>query len=191
MVSLKDLLDKGILIDQELKHKGIDEGLLDRLVEKYGDDLGIIDEDLLATVTKPDAASGVRVVWSYNEEPKKRTYDDFVTSLQKRYRELERILKTRQELLTTTSINRIKQKKEREPVACIGMIIDKTETNNHNYIFTIEDMTSQIKVIITDKKKDVYELAKDLQLDETIGVTGMGGKDIIFADNIILPDIPL
>jgi DNA polymerase II small subunit len=44
---------------------------------------------------------------------------------------------------------------------------------------------------VTEKKRGAFDLAKDLQYDEVIGVSGMAGGDIIFVDNIIYPDIPL
>ena len=49
----------------------------------------------------------VKIIYSYNDEPKKRELQDFVEYFNNRYKALERILKQRQELKNTISINRI------------------------------------------------------------------------------------
>ncbi len=55
----------------------------------------------------------------------------------------------------------------------------------------MEDTTATIKVIITKTKPEVYNTAKDTVLDEVIGISGTTGENIIFANTIIFPDIPL
>ncbi len=195
MVTTQELLDQGVLIDPELVKQGIPQEQLDAAVREHGDDLLVVDQELLdnlQTVKKPKEEGGnVEVVWSYEEKPRKRTYDHFVKALQIRYRAIERMLKQRQELSTTTSVSRIQAKKDRERVSFIAMVVEKNETANKNYIFTVEDMSGQIKVLVTQKDKDLFELAKDVQLDEVIGITGMGAGEIVFADQLLYPDIPL
>ncbi len=132
----------------------------------------------------------VNVLFSYEKEPTKRTVQDFVAYFNQRYKALERILHSRQELRGLTSIARINQKKDRELVSIIGMVEDKQNTKNDNIILTIEDPTDTIKVIIT-KENEHFATAKDIVYDEVIGVVGYSGNGIIFANNIILPDIPI
>jgi len=100
-------------------------------------------------------------------------------------------LKQRQELINTTSINRINQKKDREQTSMIGMISEKKYTKNGNYIFTIEDKTGSIKVLANKNKPDLFKIAKDMVLDEVIGVAGVNGDGIIFANSLIYPDTPM
>jgi DNA polymerase II small subunit len=154
----------------------------------------MIDEDLLVELKEDvpaEKASKVKVVWSYDEPAEKRTYDSFVKSLQLRFKSMERILKGRQELSTVTSITRIRSKNDREQASLIAMVLDKQETANGNIMFTLEDMSGQIKALVNKSKQDIFAMAKDVQLDEILGFTGMGAGEIIFIDNIILPDIPL
>ena len=40
-------------------------------------------------------------------------------------------------------------------------------------------------------KKEVYDIARDLVLDEVVGVAGVMGEKIIFCNSIILPEIPI
>jgi DNA polymerase II small subunit len=55
----------------------------------------------------------------------------------------------------------------------------------------VEDPTGEIAVLISVNNTELHKFAKELVLDEIIGITGSYGKDIIFANSIILPDIPL
>lgn len=197
MVNIQQLLDNGVLIDPELLAKGIDEDILALAVKEYGDDLLVINREMLTSLEKKrseqkSALKGnVKVVWSYNQVSHKRSYNDFVKALQMRFKEIEIMLKARQELSMTTSIARIRAKQEREHVACIGMVVEKQTTSNGNIILTIEDKSASIKALISEKKKDLFTLANDIQLDEILGFTANGAGEIIFVDNIFYPDIPL
>lgn len=78
-----------------------------------------------------------------------------------------------------------------ERVAVIGMIREKRETANKNIILVVEDPTGFINVLVTKTKLDLFALIKQCVLDEVIGVVGTLGDSIIFANNILLPDVPL
>lgn len=132
----------------------------------------------------------VRVSFSYKEEPKKREPQDFVDYFNNRYKALEKILKHRQELKNTISINKIINKKEKEGIAVIGMVSGKQITKNGNLMIIIEDPTGQRRVLVNKNKPQLFNEAKDIVLDEVIGVTGVNADTIIFASNIIWPDTP-
>lgn len=201
MVSLQQLMDRGVFVDPELEGQDIDEELLQKAVDVHGDDLLVIDRELLENLKIPQEKEGsyspskeespVKVIWSYEQPSKKRSYDDFVKAQQWRFREMEKLLKTRQELSMTTSLIRIRGKKDREHVSTIAMVMEKSETHNGNFILTVEDFSGQLKVLIGKKDPELYAIGKDLQLDEIIGITGSGAGEIIFADGIIFPDVPL
>ncbi len=152
----------------------------------------LISPDLLEDVPagQPEEVKDFKVVFSYTSQSKKRSCDDFVSFFNHRYKALESVLRNRPELSNTTSISRIKQKKARESVALIGLILDKQETKNKNIILTLEDLSGSIRVLVNKSKPELLELAKELTYDEVIGVTGMGGPGMVFASNILLPDIP-
>ncbi len=132
----------------------------------------------------------VNVVISYINKPRKYNVQDFTNFFLSRYRYLESLLKQRQELKNIATINRILQKKEKENVAVIGIIEEIGETKSGNVIITLEDPTGKIKVVITKKDKDLFAAAKDLVVDEVIGVAGMSSEKFIFANNLVWPDIP-
>lgn len=146
---------------------------------------------LINSSQKANPASTVNVTFSYNKMPHKREVSDFVSYFNARYNTMIKLLQQRTDLNSATSISRIRAKKERETVTFIGMIYNKQKTKNGNIILTMEDPTGTIKVII-NKEKSSFSTADDLVLDEVIGITGSyAPPDVIFANNIIIPDIPI
>jgi len=133
----------------------------------------------------------VFVVKDYKEDIKKRDVQDFVSYFRVRYEALKKILINRKELSEAISIGRVFNKNTRDKIAIIGIVNEKHVTKKGNIILDLEDLTSKIKVILKDTDKELFNLAQDIVLDEVIGVTGFNNKNVIFADNIILPDVPL
>ncbi|MFT4313481.1 MAG: metallophosphoesterase [Candidatus Woesearchaeota archaeon] len=137
----------------------------------------------------------VTVVKSYKDNHHDITVSDFTKHYQIRLDYMSAMLKNRTELENLSSIHRILQKSENEKISLIGFIYDIRETKNGHLMLTIEDKTEKIRVCVvnSEQKKELFDFAKDLVLDDIVGITGtvMAGKDpIIFADEIILPDIP-
>lgn len=134
----------------------------------------------------------VKIVWQYDDKPRKRAINDFISYFNARFKALESLLRQRQELVNTTSIARVQNKKDRETVSIIGIVSDKQVTKNENIILTLEDRTGSTKVIVSKGKADVYALARDTVRDEVIGITGTtGGNNAIFANTLVFPDIPV
>lgn len=135
--------------------------------------------------------NNVILVKSYNNPPKKREPQDFVHYYNKRYESLKKILLNRIELQNTLSISRVLNKNNREEISIIGMVIEKNVTKNDNLIITIEDITGQISILINKSKPELYEKAKNITLDEVIGVLGIASNKLIFVNNLLFPDVPL
>ena len=131
-----------------------------------------------------------KVMVNYAHIAKKYSVKDFSNVFRSRYKFLERIIRGHPEMKGVTSISRVLQKKEKENCAIIGVVFDIALTKNNNYIITVEDLTGQIKVIISQKNKEVFEQAKELIFDEVVGIVGSNSGDIMFASEIIWPDIP-
>ncbi len=151
-----------------------------------------IEEEMVLEKEKDEfmKKNKIKITASYSEKSKKRKVPDFVNYFTARYKEIEKILRTRAELQNLTSISRINAKKEKDNVALIGFVYEKSLTKNKNIMLKIEDPTGMVKVVVTQKKEELFRLAEEIQLDEVIGITGMYDK-IIFANNILLPDVPL
>ena len=146
---------------------------------------------LLAETKPQEQPSELKILFSYQDKSKKRDFQDFVGLFNARYRLIERILRNRQELTNTLSINRILAKKDKEHISIIGIVKDKTITKNKNIILALEDPTGTIKVLVNKTKPELYDQAKNIVHDEVIAVIGVNGENIIFANNILWPDVPL
>ena len=188
---INSLLEQGILPTPDMFEEGESDQTKD-LIENHQN---LKKSSSVSLVSQPKEViikdSSVKVVFSYNKPSKKRTINDFVQLFNHRFKALERIIRTRPEMEGTVSINKLHFKNERDSVSIIGMISQKSVTKNKHIIISLEDLSGQSKVLISKNNKELHDIAKDLVLDEVIGISGTSGKDIIFANNIIFPDIPL
>ena len=142
----------------------------------------------------PRASSGISIVKHYAKKPKKRSYQDFVGYWNARFTAMERFLRSRQDLRGVMSIDRTKQfsaSGDKGKSAIIGIVLDKRETKNGHLVLEIEDRSGSLAVLCTKGKAEVFDVAKDLCLDEMIGVVGSLREGTMFADSIVLPSLPV
>ncbi len=142
-------------------------------------------------ILSQESSKGVVSLKSYNKKSIKRTVQDFVSYYKIRYNFLRKVLMNRSELQNTVSITRLLNKNEREEVSLIGLVMDKNTTKNGNILIKLEDITGEISVLINKNKNDLYKVAKDIVLDEVVGIKGMVGNKIVFANDIYFPGIPV
>ncbi|MDP2908387.1 MAG: DNA-directed DNA polymerase II small subunit [Nanoarchaeota archaeon] len=161
--------------------------------EKINSLLGEIKEEerTIELLPEENEQGSVIVIDEYKEDEKKREMQDFVKYFKYRYNVLKEVLQERIELRNPISINRISNQNQGEPITLIGLIIDKRVTKNGNISLTLEDPTGSVNVLVNKGKTDIYNLAKNTVLDEVIGVNGSCGNNIIFANDILFPDVPL
>ncbi|RME52538.1 hypothetical protein D6783_04500 [Candidatus Woesearchaeota archaeon] len=131
----------------------------------------------------------VHLVKNYTKKTTKREVADFVQHYTIRFKTIERMIRQRPEARGTTTIQRAMQS-QAETSTIIGMICEKQETKNKNIILEVEDLTGRAKVIISQNNNELLQQAKDLFLDEIIGITARKGDGVFFATDIIHPDIP-
>jgi DNA polymerase II small subunit len=146
--------------------------------------------DFLKKEENPKENKYVKVIDSYEEDSKERDIQDFVAYLNARYKSMELILRNRQELQNIISINRLYNKKDRETVSVIGMVVSKNKTKNNNLMLELEDPTGSIKVLINKNKPDLYAKVENTILDEVIAVKGVNGDRIVFANSVVWPELP-
>lgn len=153
----------------------------------------ILDFEETAEETKEDKKenlSGVKLIYCHEENAKKRTVEDFVAHFNKRFEEIRKFLLNRSELPNLLPANKIAAKKDRETVSIIGLIGEKIITKNGNLLLRIEDQGGEIMILVNKTKKELFESAKSLVADDIIGVSGTNSKDYLFANTILLPDVP-
>ena len=207
MSIVKSFLEKGILISPEVikdpllleKLSQIDDELLEQdvvidkaFLSKAGllSEPSSLGEDASKEATKE--TSNIKVLFSYNKPPGKISVNDFVVYFNKRFEALTSFLRQRKELQSVISISRVKTKRNsKDRVTTAGLVFDKSLTKTGKIVIKLEDTTGIIPVIVSDKYKEAYDMAKDLVLDEAIGVEGVCFSDALFANKIFIPDIPL
>ena len=152
---------------------------------------GIFNDDKEFSDDGGAEEGGLVILQNYKDRDKKREVSDFVGDLRARYNALKEMLVSRQELRDVVSINRVLNRAERGNVAVIGMVKDKRETKKGNILLCLEDLSGEINVVVNKTRNELYELANDIVLDEVIGVNGVNGEGIIFANNVVLPEVPI
>ena len=168
-------------LEDQITPMNINYAIIDKLQK-----LNLIDDNEF----KASNESSISIVHSYKDESKKREIQHFVSYFKVRYEKLKKILMDRPDLQNAISIKRALEKNARESIALIGLVTDKRITKKGNYLITIEDPTGEIKFVII-KDKESGKDAKDIVLDEVIGVTGTTGEGIVFANELFFPDVPL
>ena len=191
----ESLIEKGVLVSPEILEKKFDSKLIEKVADFFGDDLDVLDEELIINFKKKlkkDTESRVKIIKDYVKEPKKREFSDFVKMFNNRFKQLSSILQNRQELQRLTSLARLKNKSSNEKISIIAMVLDKNYTKNNNIILSVEDPTGIATVVVRKEgDKDLYDLANDIVLDEVIGLSGTWLNTALFPDNIYFPDVPV
>ena len=151
----------------------------------YKQFLGFLEDE---SNEEEEQSKAVSVSFSYSEEPHKREVRDFVSYFNVRFRALSTILMSRPELRGATSIKNIAAKGDRASVSVIGIVVAKRQTKNQNIMVTLEDPTGTTNVLINKNKPELYDDANTLVLDEVVGVAGVSGENIVFANSLLWPD---
>jgi len=180
---IREYLKKGHLVSPEfiesLEKKSVK--------DKQGEDNLIGERN-----EEPPCYSEGRVVIlkNYKEKFKKRSVEDFVSYFRNRFEGIKNILINRPELQNLISINKLKTYPVGKEVSVMGLVSEKSITKTGNIILIIEDITGKVKVVVSKNKKETYDVANELVLDEVVGIKGSSNTDIIFVNEIYHPDIP-
>lgn len=188
------LVGKGVLVNADFLEKLNDSGIVEQMhakLEQNPEPQQILEFQKNTETAPKTTEAKVKVLWEYETEYNKRKIQDFVNYFNARYKLLEKMLIQRPEMQNITSIARLLNKQDKETVSIIGMVTEKRLTRNENIIVTVEDNTGQISVVFSKNKQDLFTQAKDLVLDEVIGIGCSTGENILFANSILFPDIPL
>jgi len=151
----------------------------------------LVNQKLAKPKHKASSRDGkVNIIFQYKPNPKKIVVQDFINHFNARYNSLKKILQQRPQLQSTTSIDKLKSKHERETTSIIGIVSSKNETKN-GVMLNLEDPTGIIKVFFSKNKPDLMTNVNNIVLDEIIGVSGAMGRNIIFGNELYFPEIPI
>ena len=186
----KSFLSKNYEYVQNLVNQlpGEDKSIAERTFVKLGISLEIRNEKEIAPKEKNSEQNGQKYMVFYSDTRvgKKLEVSDFTGNFRSRYQQMQRILMQRADLTNMVSIGKISG--ERQQISIIGMVKEKRATKNKNLIITVEDLTGEISVLAKSDRKEVFEAAKELQLDDVIAIKGSGDRNMLFANRIYFPD---
>lgn len=138
---------------------------------------------------KNETQSNVKVVRSFKTKRKNYGVKDWASYYNNRYEQLRDLLLQRVEMRDVTSIGNLYKNPDNQQVSTIGMVNDIRITKKGNYLIIIEDPTGKINCVVNAYKKDMFELCKEVVMDEVIGIKGKRSGEFIWVDSVIFPDI--
>ena len=127
----------------------------------------------------------VKILSSPTIPYKKIEVKDFVKHFRSRYNFFKIILQNNPNLENLTSIDKINGNRAH---SIIAMVKSKATTKNKNIILEVEDLTGSIKVLINQNKEEIYEKAKEILLDDILGLKCSGTKEFLFVNDLFYPD---
>ena len=134
------------------------------------------------------SSRGIVITEEYPTKAKKLEVIDFVHYFRNRFDFFKKLLQDRK-LEGLTSIGKLYGNRRR--ISVIGLVYQKRYTKNNNLLLEIEDMTGRIRVVFNKERKELFEKAENIVLDEVIAVSGSGNDEIIFANDVLFADVGL
>ena len=119
---------------------------------------------------------------------KKVVVKDFVNHFRSRYESMKSILE-KKDFENLSSIRKIGT--NRGSYTIIVSIFNKRITKNKNLLLEVEDLTGNSVVLVNQNKKEVFDNAKEVLLDDIVAFNVTGTSDILFANEIIYPEAAL
>ena len=119
------------------------------------------------------------------------TMEDFLEYFRDRFKKIERIFKERLDVRDAVSINAALEAPRNSKVKTIGIVMEKRESMRNIFI-RLEDYESSATILVpSNVKREVFEKAQGVFLDQVICVEAVKGRnDLLIANNLINPDIP-
>jgi len=161
------------------------------LARNFFSTLGVLKSDFVPkeeSKKKEEVYDKVKIIFSPNILPKKITVQDFVGHFRARYEQLRYILIDKN-LENLKSLRRIGN--ERGNYYVVVSILDKRITKNGNILLNVEDLNGSAIVLINNNKKELFEKAKEILLDEVIALGVSGNNEVLFANDIVYPEAVL
>ncbi len=133
-----------------------------------------------------ESSNNLKIIFPNIIPAKKIGVEDFVKHFRNRYTEIKNILQERTELQNLTSLDRINNQKQN--ISVIVLVSDKRITKNKNILLGIEDLTGRSLALVNHNKPEIYEKARDILVDEVIGLKCSGSREMLFVNDIVCPD---
>ncbi len=116
--------------------------------------------------------------------------EGFIKYFNNRYERLASILQDRNNLKDSTSIETVKSTRTQD-VKIIGIVNEIRKSQKGHVILDIEDPTGIISVLVSNSNFELLKVSKSIVRDEVIGVEGKMWNDLVIANEIHFPDLPI
>lgn len=131
----------------------------------------------------------IKITNSYALPSKGIIVADFVNYFRNRFVLFKGILQEHAELQNLMSINKINS--QRQNISVIGMVFNKRITKNKNILLEVEDLTGKALLLVNSNKEEVFRKAQEIVLDDILGFKCSGNNEMLFVNDIIMPDTVL
>ena len=131
--------------------------------------------------------NSVKIVENAQHTPKKIVVNDFTRYFRWRYNFLKNLLINRPGTDAATSISKLTGLRE---ATIIAYISDMRKMPSGAVKLCLEDMSGTIDAIISSKYPELVNSARYLTNDEVLAFKGGIGKNVMYVNDIIWPDIP-
>ena len=159
------------------------------LVEEFENTGSKFSRDKTVTIRdtgrRDELDTKVEVMDGHDITKDEKDVPEFLSYYNDRYEKMRNLLTRRQEMKSATTINRLERRDEGDEATTIGFVNDKYSTNSGKYIVELEDKTGRFKALVGGRE------GQRIVPDEVIGVRGSMGGDIIYANSIVRPDLPI
>ncbi|MBT6182741.1 hypothetical protein HOI04_02575, partial [archaeon] len=116
---------------------------------------------------------------------KKIVVKDFVNHFKYRYESIRSFLE-KKDFDNLTSIRKIGP--NRGSYTIIAMVSNKRITKNKNIFLEVEDLTGNTLCLINQNKKELFEKARSILVDDIIAINVTGTNEMLFANDIFYPE---
>jgi len=117
--------------------------------------------------------------------------EDCIEYFRSRFRKISKIIRSRVDSKDAGSIEDALKAPENSKMKIICMITEKRETKR-GIFFRVEDLENQATVLVPLENHNAYFKAQRTLLDQVVCISIIRGKkDLLIAEDIIFPDVPL
>ncbi|MEM2882383.1 MAG: DNA-directed DNA polymerase II small subunit [Candidatus Bathyarchaeia archaeon] len=138
-----------------------------------------------------DYGSDIRVLrGSDAAQPQGGGPEDFSSLFRSRFEALSKILRRRVDVRDAEGIAEALEARKGDPVKFIAMIYEKAE-RERGLVVSVEDPEASAAVLIPKDRRELFDLAMAIPLDQVVCISGKrGAGDLFIAEEILLPDVP-
>ncbi|MFB6208868.1 MAG: DNA-directed DNA polymerase II small subunit [Candidatus Nanohaloarchaea archaeon] len=149
-------------------------------VEEEAEKVEILDDR-----NRRDLETKVEIIDDKDISRDEKDVPEFLQYYNDRYEKMKKLLMRRKEMQSATTLKRLEKRSEGDEATALGFVNDKYSTNSGKWIVELEDRTATFKALVDERE------GERIVPDEVIGVIGRMGGDIIYADSVVRPDLPI